>query len=118
MLSCGGSFYVAIGKSIQLKKPLADKSTKSKSLSINYLGCISLRGNMKTDISKIILPDEIMKTISSNYINDTLEPFRSRKSSANQNVSVNGKKSMKTIKNAIPKLDVISRNFQKEKRFR
>jgi hypothetical protein len=40
-LSCGGSFYIAIGKPLVIKKPLLNRNIQSKHIIINYRLCKS-----------------------------------------------------------------------------
>ncbi|CAI2380880.1 unnamed protein product [Moneuplotes crassus] len=67
-ISCGGSFYIAIGKPI-----IKRKNTRNKASNISNTEFI------KTD-GKLIKEDSGIQ-IQSNYVEDTLEPFRCRKSS-------------------------------------
>lgn len=55
-------------------------------------------------------PENILNTMSTNYIQDTLKPFRSRKSSVNPEPSMQIKRAKKSKVQSMAKLDIPSRN--------
>jgi hypothetical protein len=56
------------------------------------------------------VPYDILNTISSNYVEDTLEPFKSRKSSIKQPLSTQKINSKKINKWDLERFKLISRN--------